>query len=263
MTRLIGHGCTFFFVILVVFTSASFAQGVSSEQTGSAPATTATSPAIAGSVSCASGAGQRTHCDADTSEGVALVRSTGTESCLLGKSRGYNDTGVWVSDGCSGEFAVGQVAPAAPATPATPQQEEKKPTQRIETWGEFDPGEGFLVGRTDFGELAISGYGLLRYVNQMPPNQTFVDHLGNEHPVDARNDIFPHRIIIFLRGWVGQPKLIYNIILWTVNTTDQDAIFVSAGYQFTRRFSLYAGINGTPGTRSLQGSHPYWLGQTA
>jgi hypothetical protein len=32
------------------------------------------------------------------------------------------------------------------------------------------------------------------------------------------------------------------------------------GYQFTRRFSLYAGINGTPGTRSLQGSHPYWLG---
>jgi hypothetical protein len=32
------------------------------------------------------------------------------------------------------------------------------------------------------------------------------------------------------------------------------------GYQFNRKFSLYAGINGTPGTRSLQGSHPYWLG---
>ena len=32
------------------------------------------------------------------------------------------------------------------------------------------------------------------------------------------------------------------------------------GYQFGRKFSLYAGINGLPGTRSLQGSHPYWLG---
>ena len=41
---------------------------------------------------------------------------------------------------------------------------------------------------------------------------------------------------------------------------DQDALFAVMGYQFTRRFSLYAGINGSPGTRSLQGSHPFWLG---
>jgi hypothetical protein len=32
------------------------------------------------------------------------------------------------------------------------------------------------------------------------------------------------------------------------------------GYQFSRKFSLYSGINGIPGTRSVQGSHPYWLG---
>jgi hypothetical protein len=37
-------------------------------------------------------------------------------------------------------------------------------------------------------------------------------------------------------------------------------LFGVIGYQFTRRFSLYAGINGSPGTRSLQGSHPFWLG---
>jgi hypothetical protein len=79
-------------------------------------------------------------------------------------------------------------------------------------------------------------------------------------PVDPRNDIYPHRVIIFLKGWLWKPKLIYNVFLWTVNTTDQDAIFAAVGYQFTRRFSLYAGLNGTPGTRSLQGSHPFWLG---
>jgi len=45
-----------------------------------------------------------------------------------------------------------------------------------------------------------------------------------------------------------------------VNTTDQDAIFAVIGYQFHRKFSLYGGINGLPGTRSVQGSHPFWLG---
>ncbi len=56
------------------------------------------------------------------------------------------------------------------------------------------------------------------------------------------------------------PKLIYTIFLWTVNTTDQNAIFANIGYQFSRKFSLYGGIAGNPGSRSLLGSHPYWLG---
>ena len=36
------------------------------------------------------------------------------------------------------------------------QPEPRKPTERIETWGEFDPGDGFLVGRSSAGELSIS-----------------------------------------------------------------------------------------------------------
>ena len=158
---------------------------------------------------------------------------------------------MWVADGCGGEFIMGQ------ATATAPPQE---PTPRIETWGEFDPGDGFLIGRSSAGELSISAYAMLRYMNQLPPEQTFTDHNGNEHPIDTRQDFFPHRVIVFLKGWVGVPKLVYTLILWTVNTTDQDALFGVIGYQFHRKFSLYSGINGTPGTRSLQGSHPYWLG---
>jgi predicted porin len=56
---------------------------------------------------CGSEAGERKSCPAVTSAGVALLRSTGTGSCLLGKTWGYDDQGVWVSDGCSGEFALG------------------------------------------------------------------------------------------------------------------------------------------------------------
>jgi hypothetical protein len=223
-----------------------------SSSTGTSDGSTASAPPPL--LACASPAGGRTRCDADTSAGVALVRSTGTSECLLGKTWGYDQSSVWVSDGCGGEFVLGQAA----APPA--QEQPRVPTPRIETWGEFDPGDGFLVGRNAAGELAISAYALLRYVNQTPGTQTFTDHLGNEGRVDGRNDIYPHRIIVYLKGWLATPKLIYTVFFWTVNTTDQDALFAVMGYQFHRRFSLYTGINGTPGTRSMQGSHPYWLG---
>ena len=94
----------------------------------------------------------------------------------------------------------------------------------------------------------------------MPADQTFTDHLGNEHPVNARHDIYSHRVMVFLNGWVGDPKMIYNIAWWTVNTTDQDALFANLGYRFDKKFNLFAGINGNPGSRSMFGSHPYWLG---
>ena len=205
---------------------------------------------------CESPTGARQHCPADTSSGIVLVRSTGTAACLLGKTWGYDDTGVWVTGGCGGAFLTGAAALAVDPG-ATPPRE---PTERIETWGEFDPGDGFLIGRNSAGELSISGYAMVRYLNQSPGSQTFTDHLGNEHVTDGRNDIFPHRVIVYLKGWLGTPKLIYTFVLWTVNTTDQDALFGVVGYQFDKKFCLYAGINGTPGTRSLQGSHPLWLG---
>ena len=130
---------------------------------------------------------------------------------------------------------------------------------QVETWGVYDPGKGFLVGRSELGELGISGYGMVRYMSQHDADQKFTDHLGNVRAVDPRDDIFSHRIMVFLKGWMGSEKLIYNITLWTVNTTDQDAMFANIGYQFSRKFSLYAGLTGNPGSRSLSGSHPFWL----
>jgi hypothetical protein len=224
--------------------------------TASAVTSAETLPGVV-TVSCVSTAPGRTQCPANTLNGIVLLKSTGPAECLLGRNWGYDESSVWVSDGCSGEFMLAAVSGQQPvATPPEPRQ----PSERIETWGEFDPGEGFLVGRSAAGELSISAYALVRYVNQTPNTQTFTDHFGNERTVDGRNDVFPHRVMVFLKGWLATPKLIYNIFVWTVNSTDQDALFASMGYQFTRRFSLYAGINGTPGTRSLQGSHPYWLG---
>src|SRR3982750_275787 len=223
-------------------------------------------PADLVTVICESKAGERQHCAADTSAGVVLVRVTGSASCLLGKSWGYDDQGIWVLDGCGGEFKVAGAPPTpapapapapaptpAPPPPAAPAQAPPPaanapqgawtPAEHLETWSTWDPGKGFLVGRSSFGELSISGYALLRYIDQNDSNGVFTDHLGNVRPVDTRQDISSHRVIVWMKGWMGDPRLIYALTLWTVNSTDQRAIFGNIGYQFSKKFSLYGGVN--------------------
>ncbi len=68
-------------------------------------ATANQSPSVV--VNCLSKEGERQVCQANTAAGIALLRSTGTSACLLGKNWGYDDSSVWVSNGCGGEFAVG------------------------------------------------------------------------------------------------------------------------------------------------------------
>ena len=65
-------------------------------------------------ITCVSKPGERQVCTADTTAGVVLVRSIGESECLLGKNWGYVDTGVWVSNGCGGEFGVGKQAASGP-----------------------------------------------------------------------------------------------------------------------------------------------------
>jgi len=45
-------------------------------------------------VTCSSRGTERQHCPADTSSGVALAKSTGSAPCLLGKTWGYDSTGI-------------------------------------------------------------------------------------------------------------------------------------------------------------------------
>jgi hypothetical protein len=232
------------------------AQGASPGTSSSPQQPVSPTPAIK-PVECVSPpSGERLQCVADTSQGVALLQSTGTGECMLGRTWGYDQVSVWVTDGCGGLFLVGSAVPGT--VQAAPPDGASDPL--IETWGEFNPGTGFLVGRSSLGELAISGYGLVRYINQTPAEQEFTDHLGNVRAVDGRHDIYPHRVMVFFKGWLGTRKLIYSMTFWTVLDTSQNAIFTNVGYQFHRRFSVYAGLNGNPGTRSLQGNHPLWLG---
>lgn len=190
----------------------------------------------------------------------ALERMRGTAPEVSASSAPAAVAPVAQPPAAAGSTSHEEAIVAEPTQQARGTPERLKPFRpEIETWGVYDPGDGWVVGRSEYGELDISAYAMARYMSQHDEDQVFTDHLGNVRPVDPRNDIFSHRIMVFLKGWVGDPKLIYNIVLWTVNTTDQDAIFANLGYQFSRKFSLYAGLAGNPGSRSLLGSHPYWL----
>jgi hypothetical protein len=68
------------------------------------------SPA-AGHVTCSSDGG-RVFCDADTSGGVQLERQMyQSRGCVRDQTWGVTDRGIWVDQGCSGEFVLAGAAP--------------------------------------------------------------------------------------------------------------------------------------------------------
>jgi predicted porin len=83
--------------------------GATSAAAGQGPTST-TAPTI---VTCVSIDAERKVCPADTTAGVALLRSVGESSCLLGKTWGYDAAGIWVTESCGGEFALGATAEAS------------------------------------------------------------------------------------------------------------------------------------------------------
>jgi len=67
-----------------------------------APAPAASAPTR---IECGAAAGDRSTCPADTSQGVVLIHQAGAGNCVLGRTWGFDATGVWTADGCRGTFA--------------------------------------------------------------------------------------------------------------------------------------------------------------
>jgi len=201
-------------------------------------------------VECASKAGERQACRADTSRGVALLRSTGTAPCLLGKTWGYDDTGVWVSDGCSAEFIAGVVERDGP-------EEKAKPFEHI-------PNVGFLLYDGEKGQIYFRLFSYARYVNQRSIDDSYVDAFGISHTVQQRQDVQLAKFFSPFSGWFLTPKFRYYLYVWSSNASQGDAAQVVGGgnlqYTFNRFVSVGAGITSLPTVRSTEGQFPYWLG---
>jgi len=207
-------------------------------------------------VTCASKPGERQECPGDTSKGVALARSTGDAPCLLGKSWGYDDKGVWVADGCSAEFVVGQGLAEVMAKVEEAKQ-KAKPLQYV-------PNAGFRFVEGEKGEIYVRLFSYARYLNQKGLDATYTDSFGSTKTVQQREDFQLNKFFLPFSGWFLTPKMRYYLYVWSSNPSQGDpAQVVGAGnlsYVFNRYVTFGAGITSLPGVRSTEGQFPYWLG---
>ena len=110
------------------------------------------------------------------------------------------------------------------------------------SFGEFNPGRGFTVGKGEYGKLNLSGYMAARYLNQLPPDQTATDHLGRPIAVDPRQDFQFHRVMLFSQGWLFSPKFQYQTFVWTVQDTNQVAVGGALTYKFNKYADAWNGL---------------------
>jgi Protein of unknown function (DUF3011) len=214
--------------------------------TNAAPAAV---PRAASPITCESKPGGRTSCPANTSAGVVLLRSRGDSACLLGRTWGYDQAGVWVSDGCSADFATGAVAGAEPT-------KQKAPFHV--------PNVGFLLVDTEKGQVYFRLFSYGRYLNQRNLDEEYVDAFGNTKTVQRRQDVQLQKFFAPFSGWFLTPQMRYYLYVWSSNASQGDpAQVVGAGnltWGFNRHVNVGVGITSLPTVRSTEGQFPYWLG---
>ncbi len=173
--------------------------------------------------------------------------------------------------------------PSAPATetapatgpPATVGRSQPSAEQQMVTdssavqaephkWGTYTPNFGFKVADTDRGDLSISIYSYARYLNQLGLDPTYRDAFGNVKNVQQRQDFQLNKVQIKFLGWMLDPKFRYFLYAWSSNASQglgaQVVLAGNLSYSFTKSFNVGAGIRSLPGTRSVEGNFPFWLG---
>ena len=151
------------------------------------------------------------------------------------------------------------VTPSQVPAPKTPQE-----TGIYHEWGSYTPNRGFKVVSTEHGDLDISIYSYARYLNQRALDSTYVDAFGNTKTVQQRQDFQLQKVQIKFLGWIMSPQFRYFLYAWTSNANQgrgaQVVVAGNMGYTFNKHLTLAAGITSLPGTRSVEGNFPFWLG---
>jgi hypothetical protein len=147
--------------------------------------------------------------------------------------------------------------PKATAKLTSPEEEPGK-------WGSYTPNLGYKVANTDRGDLSISIYSYARYLNQLGLDPTYKDAFGNVKNVQQRQDLQLNKVQIKFLGWILNPKFRYFLYAWSSNASQglgaQVVLAGNLNYAFNKYFSVGAGIRSLPGTRSVEGNFPFWLG---
>jgi hypothetical protein len=132
-------------------------------------------------------------------------------------------------------------------------------------FGTYTPNFGFTVADTDKGSINISIFTYARYLNQLDLAPTYTNAFGVTSKVQQRQDFQLNKVQMKFLGWLLSPKFRYFLYAWTSNSNQgQGAQVVLAGnlnYEFSKNFIFSGGITSLPGTRSVEGNFPFWLGE--
>lgn len=150
---------------------------------------------------------------------------------------------------------------AAAQTPAPPQIEPAA-QESDQPFGLFTPGRGFTVARTSWGELQLSVYSYLRYLNQDGLDDSYVDHFGATREIDIRDDFEINKIFLYTQGWFLDPKFKYTFYVWSAGPALGSANSILAAgnltYTFNDAVTIGGGVLALPSTRSMDGQFPWW-----
>lgn len=156
------------------------------------------------------------------------------------------------------------VAKAQTGGNQTATEDKKTQTDDKNFYGKYTENFGYKLADTEYGDLSLSIYTYARYLNQLDLNPTFTDAFGNVKNVQRRQDFQLNKMQIKFLGWILNPKLRYFLYAWTSNANQgvgaQVVLAGNLNYTFNKYLTLSAGINGLPGTRSIEGNFPFWLG---
>jgi hypothetical protein len=160
-----------------------------------------------------------------------------------------------------------EVKPDARAAAQSPEtrteaQPEEKPKDGWET-PHYD--EGFvLVSNSDPSKmpyrLKLNHVSQFKYTDSLNVDRTYTDHLGNEHEVLRRNDIQLTRDVFYFSGYVFDPGLDFNILVYMSSATLSASAAGYAGYKFNEAIAIRAGFFSFPALRSLAGTYPFFQG---
>lgn len=150
------------------------------------------------------------------------------------------------------------LAASAAAQPAPADDPPSPPPRR------YTPTEGFKVADTDRGDMSIRLFTYFRYLNELGIDATFTDSFGDTRDVRQRQDLQLNKVQVTFFGWFMNPDLRYSMFVWSANSTlglaTQVVLAGSLYYTVNDHLTLGMGIgSGLPGTRSLEGSFPFWL----
>ena len=160
-------------------------------------------------------------------------------------------------NGMASSQSVKEPAPDS-VTVSAPLMQVKDTTYNNDATGELTPGRGFQIAKNEFASLNISIYAMARYLNQMPGDQVWQDHLGRDREFVGRNDFHWHRSMIWFSGFVGTPKFTYTATVWTVMTTQQTLLYGTLMYKFNKSITWGMGIYPNLSVRTMQGPFPFF-----